>query len=458
MKEVKNLDVLVANGKTDLTKKARKIVLESLQVALKAVDPKALLKNKVVLNHSSFCIDQITFDLEKFRNIYVIGGGKASGVMAEAIEEILGKHIKSGIVNVPYGNQSKTHIVKLHEASHPVPDEAGVEGTKQIVRIAQSAEKDDLLICLISGGGSSLMALPREGVSLEDKKRLTEALLKSGATINEVNIVRKHVSGFKGGLLAKHAYPATVLNLILSDVVDDDLSSIASGPTAPDPSTFTDAKHILKKYGIWEDVPSSIQKVLSEGIEGKIADTPKKGDPIFERVYNVIVGNNRIASNAAVNYLKTEGVNTFLLTSSLECEAKQAGAIMASICREIFVSGNPLRRPAGIVVGGETTVKVTGTGSGGRNQELTLAAALKLKGLGSCVLASLSTDGVDGPTDAAGAIADGYTLMRAEQARLDAKRFLADNDSYSFFSRLGDLIFVGQTGTNVNDISVIVIL
>ncbi len=458
MCQIKNWDTLVENGKTDLTKKARKLALQSLQVALKAANPKNLFYSKLVLKQSYLHIDQITFDLEKFGNIYVIGGGKASGAMAEAIEEILGNRIRSGAVNVPYGDQSKTRIVKLHKASHPLPDLAGVKGTQRIVRIAQNAEKDDLLICLISGGGSSLMPLPREGISLKDKKQLTEMLLKSGAAINEVNIVRKHISGFKGGLLAKHAYPATVLNLILSDVVGDDLASIASGPTVPDPSTFTDAKHVLEKYGIWKIAPPAIRKILSEGVQSKIVDTPKSGNPVFEKVYNVVVGNNRLASSAAVNYLKSEGINTFLLTSSLEGEAKYAGMIIASICREIFVSGNPLRRPASIVLGGETTVKVTGSGSGGRNQELTLAAALKLNGLEPCVVASLSTDGVDGQTDAAGAIADGYTLERAGQARLDTERFLGDNDSYSFFSKLNDLIFTGQTGTNVNDISVIVIL
>lgn len=458
MNEIKNLNVLVENGKTDLTKKARKIALKSIQAALNAADPKNLLRNKVVLKQSSLYIDQLTFDLEKLRNIYVIGGGKASGSMAEALEEILGNYIRAGVVNVPYGDQSKTHIIKLQKASHPTPDQAGVKGAQQMVKIAQQAEKDDLLICLLSGGGSSLMPLPCEGVTLEDKKQLTEALLKSGASINEVNIVRKHISSFKGGLLAKQAYPATILNLILSDVVGDDLASIASGPTVPDPSTFTDAKHVLEKYGVWERTPLSIRKRLSEGTQGKIADTPKNGDPVFKKVYSVVVGNNRVASSAAVAQLKSEGVNTLWLTSTLEGEARCVGIIIAAVCREIFDSGNPLCRPAGIVFGGETTVKVEGSGLGGRNQELTLSAALKLNGLEACAIASLSTDGVDGPTDAAGAIADGYTLKRAGQARLDAEKFLADNDSYSFFSRLDDLIFTGQTGTNVNDVAVVVIL
>ncbi len=458
MNQIKNKHLLVENGKTELTQKARKLALQSLEAALNAVDPKRLLHSKLVLEKSRLQINNFSFDLEKFRNIYVVGGGKASGSMAEALEEILGKQITAGSVNVPYGSKHETRVVELHEANHPVPDQAGVEGTKRIIEIAEHAEKDDLVICLISGGGSSLMPLPRDPISLEDKRQLTNALLKSGATITEVNTVRKHVSGFKGGWLAKEAYPATVLNLVLSDVVGDPLASIASGPTVPDPSTFADARKVLEKYGLWANAPSSVRKVLSEGIKGTIEETPKSNDPAFKKVYNVIVGNNRSASNAAVEYLKSEGLNVLLLTASLEGEAKHVGTVLASVAREVESSGNPVPRPAGIVVGGETTVTVTGAGLGGRNQELALAAVLKLKGAGACVLASLSTDGVDGPTDAAGAIVDGDTLEQAAQLGLDADKFLAENNSYRFFSQLGDLIITGQTGTNVNDISVIVVL
>ncbi len=458
MNQIKNKPLLVENGKTELTKKTRKLALQSLEAAVNAVDPKRLLHSKLVLEKSRLQVGNFSFDLEKFRNIYVVGGGKASGSMAEALEELLGKRIRTGFVNVPYGSKHKTRVVKLHEASHPVPDQAGVEGTQQIIGTAQHAEEDDLVICLISGGGSSLMPLPRDTISLEDKRQLTSALLKSGAKINEVNIVRKHVSGFKGGWLAKKAYPATVLNLVLSDVVGDPLASIASGPTVPDPSTFADAQRVLEKYDLWEKTASSVRKVLSEGIKGIIEETPKAGDPAFEKVYNVIIGNNRSASNAAVAYLKSEGLNALLLTAALEGEAKNVGAVFASLASKVVSSGNPVPRPAGIVAGGETTVTVTGAGLGGRNQELALAAALKLKGAGACVLASLSTDGVDGPTDAAGAIVDGDTLERAAQLGLDADKFLAENNSYRFFSKLGDLIFTGQTGTNVNDISVIVVL
>ena len=302
------------------------------------------------------------------------------------------------------------------------------------------------------------MPLPLEGLSLEDKKEVTNTLLKSGADINEVNTVRKHLSAFKGGWLAKQIYPATVLNLILSDVMGDPLDSIASGPTVPDSSTFADAKRVLEKVGLWKTAPSSVRKILLAGLEGCISETSKSGDPAFERVRSVIVGNNRVASQAAVECLERKGLSTLLLPDILEGEARQAGDALGRFAYGIVASGKPLPKPAGVVAGGETTVTVTGKGLGGRNQELALSAALQLTGTANCAMASLSTDGVDGPTDAAGAIIDGNTLARAARLGLKPKEFLADNDSYRFFSQLGDLIFTGQTGTNVNDISVIVIL
>ncbi len=458
MTQIKNKDTLIKNGETELARKARALALQSLECALKAADPKQLLKKKISLKNLCLRAEDFSFDLTKFKNVYVVGGGKAGGAMAEALEEILGKHITGGTVNVPYGTKHESRVIEVHEANHPVPDEAGMEGTMRMMQIAEHAEKDDLVICLISGGGSSLMPLPLEGLSLEDKRAVTNALLKSGAVINEVNTVRKHLSAFKGGWLAKKAYPATVLNLILSDVMGDPLDSIASGPTVPDASTFADAQKVLKKYGLWKTAPSSVRKILLDGVEGRLAETPKLGDPAFERVSSVIVGSNRIASQAAVEYLEHEGLNTLLLADTLEGEARKAGTALGRFACEIAASGKPLPEPVGVVAGGETTVTVTGKGLGGRNQELALSAALQLGDIKDCVVASLSTDGVDGPTDAAGAVVDGNTLARAARLGLKPKEFLADNDSYCFFCELGDLIFTGQTGTNVNDISVIVVL
>ena len=458
MATIKNKEELIRNGETKLNRKARALALRSLESALNAVNPKQIIKSKLLLKNLTLHVNGYSIDLKKFKNIYVIGGGKASGSMAEALEQVLGNSITKGLVNVPRSSKNKTDIIKLHEASHPIPDEAGVEGTRRMLKIAEQAKEDDLIICLISGGGSSLMPLPRGKISIADKKEITNALLKCGATKNEINTVRKHISDFKGGWLAKKAYPSSILNLILSDVVGDPLDFIASGPTVPDSTTFSDAIKVLKKYRLWSKAPASIRKVLSDGEKGLIPETPKANDEAFKRVYNVVVGNNRLASLTAQKYLKSEGLNTLLLTSTLEGEARHVGVMLASIAREVSASGNPVPKPAGIIAGGETTVTVTGKGLGGRNQEIALAAAQKLNDMNGVVVASLSTDGVDGPTDAAGAIADGKTLVRAAKMGLTPEEYLAENDSYHFFSKLGDLIFTGPTGTNVNDVSVIVAL
>lgn len=458
MYRIKNKTLLVGKADSPLLQTARALALQSLECALDAANPKKLLHSKLLLKNSALIADGYSIDLNNVRRIYVVGGGKAGGAMAEALEEILGNRITAGAINVPHGDKHKTSIIKINEANHPVPDQAGIEGTRRMIALAEQATEEDLVVCLISGGGSSLMPLPRESITLEDKKALTEALLGSGATIDEINTLRKHVSAFKGGWLAKAAYPASVLNLILSDVVGDHLDAIASGPTVPDHTTFSDVQKVLQKYSLWAKVPASVCKVVSDGVEGIVVETPKAEDPAFRKVHTVIVGSNKISALAALEYLKAKGLNTLLLSTTLEGEAKHAGAELASVALNVATSDKPLAKPAGVVAGGETTVVVTGKGLGGRNQELTLSAALKLKDTGNCVLASLSTDGIDGPTDAAGAIADGCTLARAEQLELDAEKLLADNNSYRFFGKLGDLICTGATGTNVNDISVIVVL
>lgn len=458
MIKIKNKGQLVKNGGTRLNRKVRALALKSLEYALNAVDPKQLMRSKLLLKNSILRVNGYSFDLKKFKNVYVVGGGKASGSMAETLEQNLGKYITNGLVNIPRGNKHETEIIKLHEASHPIPDKAGVEGARRILQIAEQAKKEDLVICLISGGGSSLMPLPRGGITIDDKRKITDALLKCGATINEINTVRKHISDFKGGWLAKKAYPATVLNLILSDVVGDPLDFIASGPTVPDSTTFSEAIKVLKKYSLWSKAPVSVKKVLSDGEKCLISETPKASDKAFKKIYNVIIGNNRFASQAVREQLRSDGLNTLLLTTTLEGEAKHVGVMLASIAREVSISGNPISKPAGIIAGGETTVTVTGNGLGGRNQEIALAAALKMGSMNGVVIASLSTDGVDGPTNAAGAIVDGKTISRAAEMSLNPEEFLAENDSYSFFSKLDDLIFTGPTGTNVNDISIIVVL
>jgi glycerate-2-kinase len=455
MIKIKNRQQLTKNGQTKKLQKSRSLALQSIQYALNAVEPRQLLKAKIKVQKGVLQVENCTFNLSEFKRVFVVGGGKASGKMAQAIEELLEEHLTAGSVNVPYGTKHETHTVVLNEASHPVPDQNGVEGTKRIVSLAEQAEKDDLVICLISGGGSSLMPLPRRGVSLQDKQEITEALLKSGAPIRQVNTVRKHLSDFKGGWLAKKVYPATVLNLVLSDVMGDPLDAIASGPTVPDHSTFTDAKAVLEKYNLWDKAPVSIRKLLLDGITGKVEETPKPGDAAFKKAHNFIIGNNKTAVTAAVEHLKAKGLNTVLLPNLLEGEAREVGAAIAQfVCRGKL----PFPKPLGIVAGGETTVTVKGKGKGGRNQEIALSAALNLPEFEECVVVAFSTDGVDGPTDAAGAVVDGHTVKRAKEKGLNPQVYLAENDSYRFFQQISDLILMGATSTNVNDLCVIVAL
>jgi glycerate-2-kinase len=475
---IRNKKELVENASTKTDRKARGIAITALEQALSAVDPEKIMKSKITLKRNKLRIHQQEFDLKKFRRIFVVGGGKASGEMAEALEEILGRRISAGIVNIPHkirnsgisqtssekGNSevspfsTRNRVIKLHQAGHPIPDEAGLKGTKEILNLVSNVTKDDLVLCLISGGGSSLMPLPRGEIALPDIRQINDELLKSGATINEINTVRKHISDFKGGWLAKRTYPATVVNLVLSDVIGDPLEFIASGPTVPDSTTFGDAIDILKRYNLWKTLPSSAKTILTEGQKGLVPETPKEGDRIFKKVYSFVIGNNHLAALAACKELQEKGLQSILLTSYLEGEARHVGTMLASIAKEIHSSGNPLSKPCGIVAGGETTVAVTGNGKGGRNQEVALSAALKIAGMEGSVIATLATDGVDGPTEAAGAIVDGFTIARALKLNLDPGSFLDKNDSYNFFSEVNDHIVTGSTDTNVNDLAVIVVL
>jgi len=460
MVEIKNRNELLENASSLLNRRAREIALSAIEKAIDAVDPRKLIRSKLVLTNDLLEIDGRKFELSSFRRIFVVGGGKASGSMAEALEEVLGDLVESGVIVIPHGtsDQHRTKRIKLDEASHPIPDEDSVQGARKIVSIADQAGEDDLIICLISGGGSSLMAMPREEVSLDDKQGITEMLLRSGANINEINTVRKHISEFKGGMLAKRAYPATVISLILSDVVGDNLDVIASGPTVPDSSTFQDAIDILKRYNCWSNVSNSVKKVLLAGATRSIAETPKLGDRVFEKVRNVVIGNNRLACLSAVQELRGRGMNAIFLTSSLEGEARDVGLVLSALAREISASGNPVLRPAAVVMGGETTVTVVGSGVGGRNQEIALSASAKIGDMDGVVIASASTDGIDGPTNAAGAVADGSTVVRARKLSLNPLEYLKNNDSCSFFTKMGDLIITGPTGTNVNDLSIIVMI
>jgi glycerate 2-kinase len=436
----------------------RKQALRIFQAALRAADPE-----QAVLRHLSREGDVLQagrqrYQLKQFRNIYVIGAGKASGAMAQGVERVLGKRIRGGLINVKSADGAKRgrielNQIELNQAGHPVPDHSGELGAARIAQIAAAADSDDLVICLISGGASALLPLPAEPIMLEQKQETTRLLLACGANIHEINCIRKHISQIKGGQLARLAYPAKVLTLILSDVIGDDLDVIGSGPTVPDRSTFEDARRIIHKYGIGHLLPRPVRQRL-DGVEG---ETPKPGDRIFEHVQNLIVGSNRLAVDAAAREAKALGFRTLVLSTVLEGEAREVARVHAAIAREIRSSGRPLKPPACLISGGETTVTIRGKGKGGRNQEFALAAAIDIAGLKDVLILSAGTDGSDGPTDAAGAITDGATLSRADAAGYEAAKRLADNDSYNFFEALGDLIKTGPTGTNVADIQIVLV-
>ena len=392
-------------------------------------------------------------DLSRFRRIYVLGAGKAGASMAQAAERVLGRRIAAGWVNVKDGHTATLRRIELRECGHPVPDERGVEGARRILEIASAAQKDDLVVCLISGGASALMPLPAEPITLEEKREVTRLLLASGADIHEINAVRKHLSKIKGGQLARAAAPAAVESLLLSDVVGDALDVIGSGPTAPDASTFNGAAAVLYRYGLMDRVPETVSERFARGGLGEIPETPKPGDPVFRRVRNTVVGSNRLALRAAARRARALGYHVMTLASEVQGETREVARMHAAIAREIACAGQPLRRPACVITGGETTVTIRGAGLGGRNQEFALAAAIDIAGLPDTAIFSAGTDGTDGPTDAAGAFADGETLGRNP----DARRYLDENDSFNYFAALGDLAITGPTNTNVMDVRLILV-
>lgn len=396
-------------------------------------------------------------DLSRYRRIFVVGAGKASAAMAQAAEQVLGRRIHGGWINTKDGHLAPLRRVHLHEASHPVPDERGVEGARRIAEIAAQAGEGDLLLCLISGGGSALLPLPMAPLTLAEKQETTRLLLACGATIHEINAVRKHLSAIKGGRLARLAAPAHVLSLLLSDVIGDPLDVIASGPTAPDPSTFRTAWDVIEKYGLEGKIPAAARRLLEDGLAGRIEETPKPGDACFARTRNLIVGSNRLAVDAAARKARELGYRPLVLSTTIEGETRDIALMHAAIAREIVESGRPARPPVCVISGGETTVTLRGQGLGGRNQEFALAAAIALDGLPGVLAFSAGTDGTDGPTPAAGAMADGATVGRAAALGLDARKMLAANDSYHFFEPLGDLVVTGPTGTNVMDVRLLLI-
>ncbi len=437
--------------------KLRRDAIAIFHSGLKAVDPVVAVKRHLKYLDSRLEIQGQTYDLSEFENIYVIGMGKASASMARAIEELIGERCTDGIINVKRGHSVPLKIAKINEAGHPVPDEAGLAGTKEIIELLEQTCEKDLVLCLISGGGSALLPAPSEGLTLQDKQQTTKVLLDSGANIHEINAIRKHISQVKGGRLARMAYPSTLISLILSDVIGDNLDSIASGPTVPDSSTFEDCLHILDKYEIRQRILRSVVEFLEKGVRGEVEETPKTEDPAFTKTGNFIIGSNILAVRAAKEKADELGYNSLILSSFIEGETKEVARVHSAIVKGIISTSNPVARPACVISGGETTVTIRGKGLGGRNQEFSLAAAIDIDGLENTVILSGGTDGTDGPTDAAGAIADGTSLRRARELNLKADYYLRENDSYNFFQKLGDLLITGPTRTNVMDLRLVLV-
>jgi hydroxypyruvate reductase len=435
----------------------RKQAVAVFRAGLEAADPVAAVLRFLRVKQGKLLAGRRRYPLDAFDNVWVVGAGKASAEMARAVERVLGARIRGGLVNVKDGHLARLRRIELNECGHPVPDGRGVRGAERIAEIVRGAGKRDLIVCVISGGASALLPMPAAPIALEEKRATTALLLACGASIREINAVRKHISRIKGGQLARLAYPAQVLTLLVSDVVGDDLDVIGSGPTAPDASTFAGAQAILDKYGLRERVPAAVRERIERGVRGEIAETPKPGDPAFERTTNLIVGSNRLAVDAAARKAHELGLRPAVLSTVIEGEAREVARMHAAIAREIRATGRPLKPPLCLISGGETTVTLRGNGLGGRNQEFVLAAAIDLAGIEKVVVLSGGTDGSDGPTDAAGAIADGATIERAERLGLDARRFLAENDSYHFFDALGDLLKTGPTGTNVMDLRLVLV-
>lgn len=454
-----------------------------LEAALAAADPRLAVLSHLALTGDVLRIGPRGYRLSEIERIFVIGGGKAGAPMAAAAVEVLGDRITAGVVNVKYGHTAGAGgwrvrfeqrpcaataapvvsqrpyagAVRIIEAGHPVPDAAGQAGAEQIAALLRDLTSRDLVIVLISGGGSALLPLPVEGITLADYQALTGLLLRCGADITEINTVRKHCSQLQGGSLARLAQPAQVAILILSDVVGTPLDAIASGPTVPDATTFADAVAVLKRYGVLDHAPASVRQHLLAGAAGVLPDTAKPGDPMFEYVNNVVVGDNFSAGRAAVTAAQAAGWHSHLLTTFVQGEAREVGRVVAGLAQGVACGQSDFATPACLVLGGETTVTIRGQGTGGRNQELALAAAIALDGSPlpagmEIAIVALGTDGNDGPTDVAGGLATRDTLARGRALGLDAQAALASNDSYHYLGALGDLVVTGPTNTNVNDL------
>ena len=447
----------------------RSQLTEIFKTAGERVDPEKMISRVLTLQGNILKVDlpdsPFQADLGRFDKIVILGTGKATAKMALALEKVLGSRIDDGFISVKTGHTEPLSLIRIQEASHPVPDESSVAAAREMERFAREADERTLVINLISGGGSALLCSPytdeNHHLTLEEKQEVTRQLLACGADITEINCLRKHLSGIKGGRLAALLAPATSLNLILSDVIGDALSAIASGPTTADPTTFGDAGTILEKYRLWDTVPPAAAAIIRAGLKGEIPETPKPGDRVFEKVSNILIGTNRDALVTAAEKARTLGYNTAVLTCRLAGEAREAARVLFDVAGDIRDHGLLVSRPACLLAGGETTVTLKGSGLGGRNQEMALAFLDLLsrdsRGGENLFFLSGGTDGNDGPTDAAGAFADSGLIRHAEKRALDLAAYLNNNDSYHFFEAIGGLLKTGPTNTNVCDLQIILI-
>lgn len=437
----------------------RRRILPVLEAALHAVDPGPAVRAALRRTGDRLAVGEAVYDLDQFQRVLLLGFGKAAVAMGLAAAEVLGDRLTAGLLLTKHGHAAGADAlpasIAVLEAGHPVPDAAGVQAAQRIAALAEGATARDLVLCLISGGGSALLTLPGAGLTLADLQAATAALLRCGASINEINALRKHLEQLKGGQLARLASPAALASLVLSDVVGSPLDVIASGPTVPDRSTWAEAWQIVRRYGLEPALPAAVIQRLRAGLAGLLPDTPTAGDPLFDRCQTVVVADNGRAAQAAAAQAEALGFNAALLSTFVEGEAREVARVAVALGREAAAHGRPLAAPACLLLGGETTVTLAGQGRGGRNQELALAAALALARVPEgqrIVIAALATDGSDGPTDSAGGLADAGTVTRGLAAGLDAAAHLANNDAYPFLLASGDLLRTGPTQTNVNDL------
>ena len=441
----------------ELAKHHRRDGQAILQAAIDAVEPGPLVARVLSLQCSELVAGGHRRPLSDRSRVVVVGAGKATPAMAAAVEAEFGTRLTAGVINTKYGHARTLKTIDTVECGHPLPDASGVAGTQRMLRLVDRLGPDDVVLCLFSGGGSALMPAPAEGISLEEKVAATDALMRCGATIDELNAVRKHLSAVKGGQLARRAAPARVVSLMISDVIGDPLHTIASGPTSADPTTFGDCLRLVDRYRLRDALPAAVVAHLERGAEGHLPETPDAGDPAVESALNLVVGNNALAVAAAREEAVRRGYRALVLSTTIAGETREVAGVHAAIAAEIARTGQPVGQPACVISGGETTVTLRGDGRGGRNQEFALAAAIALEGAGGITVLSAGTDGTDGPTDAAGAVADGTTVARAAAAGLQAPGHLDGNDAYPLFEALGDLIVTGPTGTNVMDLRLMLV-